>query len=288
MTKAVFDRISRLLEMIKFSHTIFALPFALTGMVLAAGGLPEGRVVFWIVAAMVGARTAAMAFNRIADRHIDAKNPRTADRHIPAGKVRLAEAWALTTGGAVLTVGAAAALNPLCLMLSPVALGAVFAYPYMKRYTWFCHYFLGICLSAAPLGAWIAVTGSWDWKIAPLAIAVVLWVAGFDILYALQDLEFDREEDLHSVPKLLGVKWSLRVAKALHAVVFLLFLLQAPLFGLSTVYLLGLFVVGALLVHEHSLVSPEDLSRLDAAFFTMNGVISVVIFVSVSLAVWVK
>lgn len=288
MVSALYGKISRLLEMIKFSHTIFALPFALTSMVLAADGVPKGAVVFWIVMAMIGARTAAMAFNRIADRHIDAKNPRTADRHIPAGKVKLAEAWALTLGGAALTVVAAAALNPLCLALSPVALGAVFAYPYMKRYTWFCHYFLGICLSAAPLGAWMAVTGRWDWKIVPLAVAVVLWVAGFDILYALQDLEFDSSEDLHSVPKLIGVKWSMRLARSLHAVVFALFLLQAPLFGLSTVYLLGLFVVGALLVHEHSLVSPEDLSKLDAAFFTMNGIISVVVFVSVSLAVWVK
>lgn len=288
MISSFYDKISRLLEMIKFSHTIFALPFALTGMVLAAEGLPDFEVFAWILVAMVGARTAAMAFNRIADRHIDARNPRTAERHIPAGKVGLKDAWLMTAAGAALTIGAAWALNPLCLYLSPVALGAVFAYPYMKRFTSLCHYFLGICLSAAPLGAWMAVTGELDARILVLAVAVVLWVAGFDILYALQDLEFDSSEDLHSIPKSIGVKWSLRLAKGLHAAMFGLLFLLSPLFGLGTVYLLGLFVVATLLVREHSLVSEDDLSKLDAAFFTMNGVISVVVFLSVSIAVWVK
>ena len=288
MPRALAGRRVTLLEMIKFSHTLFALPFALTGMVLASGGLPPGRVVFWILIAMIGARTAGMAWNRIADRHIDAKNPRTADRHLPTGKVAATEAWALTLAGAVLTVIAAYYLNPLCLALSPVALLALFVYPYTKRFTSFCHYFLGICLSAAPLGAWMAVTGRMEWKILPLSLAVVLWVAGFDVLYALGDLEFDHSQNLHSIPRKIGVAWSLRLAAFLHAVMFVLLLMQVLLFGLGPVYLLGLAVVAVLLIHEHSLVSPEDLSRLDAAFFTMNGVISVVVFVSVALAVWVK
>lgn len=288
MTQGAAGRVRNLLEMIKFSHTLFALPFALTGMVLAAGGAPKLPVIGWILVAMAGARTAGMTWNRIADRHIDAKNPRTAERHIPAGRVGLGEAWALLLAGVAATELAAAMLNPLCLALSPIALGALFLYPYAKRFTMLCHVLLGVCLSAAPLGAWVAVTGQWEWRIVPLALAVVLWVAGFDVLYALQDYEFDRAHDLHSIPRRIGVKWSLILARALHASMFLLLFWQVPLFGLGVVYLLGLAIVAALLVYEHLLVSAEDLSRLDAAFFTMNGVISVVVFVFVSLAVWVK
>lgn len=278
MISKLAGRVRDLLEMIKFSHTIFALPFALTAMVLAAKGFPEPRVILWIVVAMAGARTAAMTWNRIADLEIDAKNPRTALRHLPAGRVGFGEAYLLTIAGAALTVVAAWKLNPLCLALSPVALGAVFIYPYTKRFTWFCHYFLGICLAAAPLGAWMAVKGTLDPQILPLAVAVVIWVAGFDILYALQDLEFDRAENLHSIPKVLGTAGSLKLAKVLHSVMFLFLLWLIPLFGLGVWYGAGLAVVAGLLVYEHSLVSPGDLSRLDAAFFTMNGVISLVVF----------
>ncbi len=271
-------RVADLLEMIKFSHTVFALPFALTGMVLAAGGVPSAGTVLWIVVAMVGARTAAMAWNRLADLHIDARNPRTAARHLPAGRVRRAEAWLLVLGGVALLELAAWALNPLCLRLSPLALAVIFLYPYTKRFTWLCHYLLGVALAAAPLGAWIAVTGAWSWRIVPLGIAVLVWVAGFDILYALQDLEFDREEGLHSVPQRWGRGRALRVAARLHLVLVGLLLLQIPLFGLGWWYGLGVLVVAALLLYEHALVTPYDLSRLDAAFFTMNGVISVVVF----------
>lgn len=281
-------RVVDLLEMIKFSHTLFALPFALTGMVLAADGMPKATVLGWILVAMAGARTAGMTWNRIADRHIDAKNPRTADRHIPAGRVAIGEAWLLLIAGVAAMELAAAMLNPLCLYLSPVALAALWLYPYTKRFTRWCHLFLGVCLSAAPLGAWVAVTGSLDWRIVPLALAVVLWVAGFDILYALQDYEFDRAAGLHSIPRVLGIRWSLIFARALHAAMFVFLLWQVALFGLGVVYLLGLMIVAALLIYEHTLVSPQDLSKLDAAFFTMNGVISVVVFVFVSLAVWVK
>lgn len=288
MNSTVAGRVTLLLEMIKFSHTIFALPFALTGMVLAAGGLPPLAVVAWIIAAMVGARTAAMAFNRIADRDIDAKNPRTAMRHIPAGTVKLTEAWLLTAAGVVLTVFAAWKLNPLCLALSPVALAAVLSYPFFKRFTWFCHVFLGICLSAAPLGAWMAVRGTLDLEILPLAGAVVIWVAGFDVLYALGDVDFDRAAGLHSIPKALGISGSLYLARFLHAAMFGLLILNGTLFALGVWYYLGLAVVAGLLFYEHSLVKPSDLSRLDAAFFTMNGIISVVVFLFTSLDVWLK
>ncbi len=278
-------RVADLLEMIKFSHTVFALPFALTGMLLAADGVPSAGTVLWIVLAMVGARTAAMAWNRLADLRIDARNPRTAARHLPAGRVRRGEAWLLVLGGVALLELAAWALNPLCLRLSPLALAVIFLYPYTKRFTWLCHYLLGIALAAAPLGAWIAVTGTWSWRIVPLGVAVLVWVAGFDILYALQDLEFDRAEGLHSVPQRWGRGRALRVAGRLHLVLVALLLLQIPLFGLGWWYGLGVLVVAALLLYEHALVTPYDLSRLDAAFFTMNGVISVVVFVATLLDV---
>ncbi len=278
MTHGAPRRLGELLEMIKFSHTVFALPFALTGMVLAADGVPSLGTLAGIVAAMVGARTAAMAWNRLADADIDARNPRTADRHIPAGRVSRAEAWGLVVGGVALLELAAWWLNPLCLKLSPIALAVIFLYPYTKRFTWLCHFLLGLALAAAPLGAWIAVTGAWSWRILPLGVAVLLWVAGFDILYALQDLEFDRAEGLHSVPQRWGKGRALRVAGRLHAAVVLLLALQVPLFGLGGWYVLGLAVAAGLLLYEHALVTPYDLSRLDAAFFTMNGILSVVVF----------
>jgi 4-hydroxybenzoate polyprenyltransferase len=271
--------------MIKFSHTVFALPFALTGMVLAARGIPGFGTLFWIVAAMVGARTAAMAWNRIADAAIDAANPRTAGRHLPAGTVRPGEAWALALGGALLLVLAAWALNPLCLALSPLALAVLFLYPYAKRFTTLCHYLLGLALAAAPLGAWIAVTGQWSWRIVPLGLAVLLWVAGFDILYALQDEDFDRQAGLHSVPQRWGRGPALKRAARLHAAVVALLALQLPLFGLGLWYGLGVAAVALLLLYEHALLTPRDLSRLDAAFFSMNGVISIVVFVATLLDV---
>jgi 4-hydroxybenzoate polyprenyltransferase len=278
MSETVWRRVHPLLEMIKFSHTLFALPFALTGMVLAARGFPSLDRLLWILAAMVGARTAAMTWNRIADREIDARNPRTAGRHLPTGAVSTSEAWALTAGGVALMEVAAWRLNPLCLQLSPIALLVLFAYPYAKRFTWLCHYLLGLALSAAPLGAWVAVTGEWSWRIVPLGFAVLLWVAGFDILYALQDLEFDRSAGLHSLPQRLGTRRALKLAARLHACVIALLLLQVPLFGLGLWYVAGVGAAAALLFYEHALLAPYDLSRLDAAFFTMNGILSVVVF----------
>ncbi len=280
MERAAPGRVADLLEMIKFSHTVFALPFALTGMVLAAGGLPPVATVWWIVVAMVGARTAAMAWNRIVDAEIDARNPRTADRHLPSGRVGSGEAWALTAGGVAVLLVAAWALNPLCLKLAPVALAVLAVYPYTKRFTVACHYLLGLALAAAPLGAWIAVTGSLSWRIVPLAVAVLVWVAGFDILYALQDVAFDRAHGLHSVPQRLGPGPALKRAARLHVGLVVLLALQAPLFGLGGWYLAGVAAVAVLLLYEHALVTPRDLSRLDAAFFTMNGVIGVVVFLA--------
>jgi len=286
MRDGAWGRFGDLLEMIKFSHTVFALPFALTGMVLAAGGIPKLSTLFWIVAAMVGARTAAMAWNRIADAEIDARNPRTADRHLPTGKVRRSEAWALTLSGVTLMELAAWALNPLCLALSPLALLVLFLYPYAKRYSALCHYLLGLALAAAPLGAWVAVTGEWSWRIVPLGVAVLLWVAGFDVLYALQDETVDREAGLHSVPRHHGRGSALKLAARLHILVVILLVLQVPLFGLGFWYLLGVAAVAGLLLYEHALVTPADLSRLDAAFFSMNGIISVVVFVATLLDLW--
>ncbi len=278
-------KVSDLLEMIKFGHTVFALPFALTGMVLAAGGVPGFWTLAWIVAAMVGARTAAMAWNRIADAAIDARNPRTAERHLPRGSVAPGEAWALVAGGVALLELSAWALNPLCLRLSPLALAVIFLYPYAKRFTALCHYLLGLALAAAPLGAWVAVTGRWSWRIVPLGVAVLVWVAGFDILYALQDEEVDRAQGLHSVPQRWGRGRALKAAARLHSLLVVLLLLQMPLFGLGLWYLLGVGAVAGLLLYEHALVTPSDLSRLDAAFFSMNGVISVVVFAATFLDV---
>lgn len=281
MRNLFWNKFKTLLEMIKFSHTVFALPFALMGAVLAAlanGRPPTVGQIFWICMAMAGARTIAMGLNRIIDARIDARNPRTADRHIPAGMVKPYEAWLLVGGALALLLVSAWMLNPLCLALSPVALGFLVLYSYCKRFTSLAHIVLGICLAAAPLGAWIALRGSIGWPVIGLAVAVLLWVAGFDIFYALQDVDFDRSQGLHSIPARLGVERAIKLVRFFHAgMMALLFsLLLVP--GLAWIYLLGLLVISALLVYEHLLVRADDLSKLDAAFFNMNGYISVTIF----------
>ncbi len=281
MTPPKLGKLTALLEMIKFSHTVFAFPFALMGVVLASlvsGTSPTVSQVFWICVAMVGARTGAMGLNRIIDARIDAANPRTAERHLPAGKVSSSEAWLLVAGAFGLLLLAAAMLNPLCLKLTPVAIGFLVLYSYCKRFTSLAHVVLGVCLAAAPVGAWIALRGDIGWPVIALGLAVLFWVAGFDVFYALQDLEFDREQGLFSIPSRYGVERSFLVARLFHAamVVLLLTLVYTP--GLGVIYLLGVAVVTGLLVYEHRLVRPDDLSRLDAAFFNMNGTISVTIF----------
>ena len=282
MSTAVwFNKVHDLLEMIKFSHTIFAFPFALMGVVfasLASGRAPTAGQVFWVCLAMVGARTAAMSLNRIIDAGIDKDNPRTAGRHIPAGRISQLEAWLFVAAAVALLLLSAWMLNPLCFYLAPVALGFFVLYAYCKRFTSFAHIVLGICLAAAPIGAWIALRGDVGWPVLALGLAVLFWVAGFDIFYSLQDVEYDRSKGLHSIPVLLGVKNAILLGKVFHGLM-VAFLLIIPLgLPLGWIYYLGLAVVSGLIAYEHQLVKPDDLSRLDAAFFNMNGYISVTIF----------
>jgi len=276
----LFRRLRIVLEMIKFEHTLFALPFALTGMILAARGLPAARVLGWILVAMVGARSAAMGFNRLVDREIDAANPRTATRALPAGLVTPAFVTLFVAAALALLLVAAWRLNPLCLRLAPLAILVLLGYSYTKRFTSLAHLTLGLALAGAPLGAWVAVTGS----VAPtpfvLAAAVVTWVAGFDVLYALQDEAFDRARGLFSVPARFGTRGALWISAALHLVT--LALLAALPFvypaGLGAAYWTGVAGCAALLSWQHSLVRPSDLSRLNAAFFTANGVLALWLF----------
>lgn len=277
-----YAKMKTLLEMIKFSHTIFAFPFALMGVVLASlasGRAPGIGQVFWICVAMVGARSAAMGLNRLIDARIDADNPRTAERHIPSGQVSILEAWAFVLGSTLMFLLAAWMLNPLCFKLAPIALGLFVLYAYSKRFTHYAHVVLGLCLAAAPIGAWIALRGDIGWPVIALGFAVLFWVAGFDIFYALQDYDYDVKSGLHSIPSRLGIDKSFALARIFHGLMLLFLLLVLPGSGLGWIYFIGVLVVAGLLLYEHSLVQPNDLSRLDAAFFNMNGYISVTIFV---------
>src|ERR1700683_3754603 len=274
MTKS---RVRTVLEMIKFEHSVFALPFALVGALLAAraaGGLPTWRQILWIIVAMVGARSAAMTINRIADLKYDARNPRTANRALPRGELSVGFAWIFTLIASAVLVIAAWQLNPLALKLSPLALAILFFYSYTKRFTSWSHFVLGFCLGISPAAAWIAIRGSLDWRMLILCAAVTLWVGGFDILYACQDVDFDQSAGLHSVPKRLGLRRAMLISRAMHILVILLLGFLAVSFGLSLLAWAGIFVVATLLAYEHSLVRPDDLSRLNAAFFTVNGYIS--------------
>ncbi|TGU74407.1 4-hydroxybenzoate octaprenyltransferase [Geomonas terrae] len=274
----IYARVRIFLEMIKFSHTIFALPFAFTGAVLAARGVPTLAQAGWIILAMVGARTAAMGLNRVIDAEIDGRNPRTAGRAIPAGLLGRGAVLLFIAISVLLMLFAARMLNPLCLYLSPVALGFILLYSYCKRFTSLAHVVLGICLAGAPLGAWIAIRGSADLPAFLLAFAVLFWVAGFDILYALQDMDFDRESGLHSIPARLGVNGSLWTSRIFH-VVSCLFLIGLYFhLGLGHFFLAGVVATCGMLLYEHYLLRGGDLACLDAAFFNMNGYISVTLF----------
>jgi 4-hydroxybenzoate polyprenyltransferase len=268
-------RVRVFLEMIKFSHTIFALPFAFTGALLAARGLPTLSQAGWIVCAMVGARTAAMGLNRVIDADIDGRNPRTSGRAIPAGLLSRGAVLVFILLSVLLMLFAAAMLNPLCLYLSPLALGFILLYSYCKRFTALAHLVLGVCLAGAPLGAWIAVRGEATLPAYLLGLAVLFWVAGFDILYALQDLDFDRESGLHSIPAKLGVTGSLWTARAFHLAACLFLGALYLVMHLGPFYLAGLAAACAMLLYEHWLLRSGDLGQLDAAFFNMNGYISV-------------
>ena len=274
MTKG---RIRTVLEMIKFEHSVFALPFALVGALLAAragGGLPTWRQILWIVVAMVGARSAAMTMNRIADVEYDRRNPRTAKRALATGELSLGFAWAFTILASAALVIAAWQLNRLALELSPVALAILFFYSYTKRFTSWSHFVLGFCLGISPAAAWIAIRGSLDPRMLILCAAVTLWVGGFDVLYACQDVDFDRAAGLHSIPKKLGIARALVFARVMHVVMVALLAWLAWSFHLAWPAWAGIAVVAALLAYEHSLVKPNDLSKMNAAFFAVNGYIS--------------
>jgi 4-hydroxybenzoate polyprenyltransferase len=281
--RAVVDRAVAYGRMIKFSHSVFALPFALTSMALAAADGVRWTQVGWILVAMVGARSAAMGFNRLADHALDARNPRTAGRELPRGILSRTEVWAFVIVSAAALVLAAGMLNRLCLWLSPVALAIVFVYSYTKRFTSLSHLVLGLALAVAPVGAWLAVRGSFDAVPILLGLAVLFWVAGFDTIYACQDVDFDRQEGLRSLPAWLGVRSALRVARVFHAFAVALLLSLYWIAALHPLYLAGVAGVAALIVYEHSLVRHDDLSRVDMAFFTLNGWISIGYF-AVTLA----
>jgi 4-hydroxybenzoate polyprenyltransferase len=278
-----WKRVRLTLEMIKFEHSVFALPFALTGALLAyrEGGLAAPQVwrkILWIAVAMVAARSAAMAFNRVVDADLDARNPRTRLRHLPAGLLSPAFAWGFVTICSLGFLMSARALNPLCFHLAPVALGIVFGYSFTKRFTTFSHLVLGFALGVAPAAAWIAMRGSLDPRILWLTAAVMFWTAGFDVIYACQDYEFDVEERLFSLPRRLGIARALRVSQGLHVAMVACLAALAYSLRLGWLSVAGIGAVAILLVYEHSLVKPSDLSRVNAAFFTMNGYVSVLFF----------
>jgi 4-hydroxybenzoate polyprenyltransferase len=270
------------LEMIKWEHSVFVLPFALCGAMLAANGVPNAHALVWIIVAMVSARSAAMAFNRVADASIDAANPRTQTRALPAGTLTHGFVAAFVLVSCAVFVFAASQLNRLSLLLSPVALGVVLVYSYTKRFTRWSHLVLGFAMGIAPSAAWIAVRGSLDPRILLLTAAVTFWGAGFDVLYACQDYDFDRRSGLHSIPRYFGIGRSLWIARGFHLAMLLLLVGVIAVFGLGKLAIAGVATVALLLLYEHSLVSADDLSKLNAAFFTMNGVISVMFFLFVA------
>lgn len=284
----IWSKTRTTLEMIKWEHSIFALPFALTAAVLAAHGLPALRTLSWILVAMVAARSAAMAFNRWADAKLDAANPRTSSRAIPAGLLSSRFVFGFTCVASLIFVLAAAQLNRLTLYLSPLVLLVLLGYSYLKRFTRWSHLGLGLALGLAPSAAWIAVRGSLDPRIVVLTAAVSLWVGGFDVLYACQDFEHDRMAGLHSLPQAIGIPAAFWVARVLHLAMLVLLVWFGLLFHFLALGWAGIAVVAALLAYEHSIVSPRDLRRLNAAFFTMNGVIAMVFLVFVAADLWLR
>ncbi len=270
--------------MIQFKLTIFALPFAFTGAILAERGMPRMTVVFWVILAMVGARTCAMGFNRIVDRKFDEGNPRTAARAIPAGSVKLGEAWLMVIAAGVLFFFSCLMLNPLTLQLAPVALGLTLFYSLTKRFTFLCHLVLGAALAFSPLGGWVAVAGNLRDYPYMLSLGVIFWVAGFDTIYACLDAEFDRSTGLYSLPSRMGKRKAFRLAGVFHIIAFLFFLLTGWQAQLNGYYYVGVVLAAGALLYQHTLVKPEDLSRIHASFFSMNGFISITLFFATCLA----
>jgi len=280
----MFKKLTILLEMIKFKHTVFALPFALMGAFLAAGGPPPVRVFLWVIAAMAGARTCAMGFNRIVDARFDLKNPRTAQRAIPAGEVKSWEAWTMVILAAGLFFLACYSLNHLTLLLSPVALALTLFYSLTKRFTWLCHVVLGVALAFSPLGGFVAVKGSLAGFPYVLSLGVLFWVAGFDMVYACLDADFDRRQGLYSMPASFGRQRAFRLAILFHALAFILFLATGLAAGLNYFFYIGLGLAACGLFYQHIIVNPKDLSRIQVSFFQMNGLVSLILFVATWLA----
>ena len=272
-------KIRIILEMIKFEHTIFALPFAVMSMFLASGGIPKLVKISWILVAMVGARSCAMSFNRIVDANIDANNPRTAVRAIPSGHLKTWETWIFTMISASLLILAAFKLNPLAFRLSPLALIITMVYSYTKRFTSFSHFWLGISLAISPIGAWIAIKGRFDILPILLGLAVMFWTAGFDIIYACQDFDFDKQNGLHSIPVKFGIRVSLWFSSGMHIFAVCILIGIGIISELGSTYLTGVGIVVAILIYEHAIVKPDDLSRVNLAFFTLNGMVSLVLMV---------
>ncbi len=285
--QSVFARLRILLDSIKFEHSIFALPFAYIGMVLAARGFPEWWQIVWITVAMVAARTLAMSANRLIDRWSDARNPRTSGRALPSGRLRASEMAAMAIFAAIVFFFAAAQLNQLAFMLSPVAAVIVVGYSYTKRVTWLCHVALGVADGIAPSGGWIAVTGELSWTAVLLAAIVATWIGGFDLIYACQDVEFDRKEGLHSIAARFGAAASLRLAKVAHILTSAGLLALGPIAGLGPPYYVGWAIATGLLAYENLIVKPSDLSRLGVAFFNVNGYIAIVVFVFTMIGLYV-
>ncbi len=280
----MLKKLGIMLEMIKFKYTVFALPFAFMGAFLAARGIPSFTVFAWVTLAMVGARTAAMTFNRIVDYRFDAANPRTRQRAIPAGDVSMIESWLMVIVSSLLFFLACRMLNPLALIIAPFALSLTFIYSLTKRFTWLCHLVLGVALAISPLGGWVAVAGSlsdYPWV---LSLGVLFWVAGFDCIYACLDAEFDRKAGLYSMPASLGRTNAFRLAVFFHLLAFILFTLTGYQQGLGVVYYIGIVVTGGALFYQHLVVNPKDLSRIQASFFSMNGFIALTLFI----ATWIS
>lgn len=279
----VFKKIKQYADLVMFSHTLFSMPFAMVSMLWAANGLPKMRVFFWIIIALIGARTGANALNRLVDKDIDAKNPRTAGRHLPLGLVKSSEVLLIVVFSFALLVLAAYELNPLCLKLSPLALFLFIIYSYTKRFTWACHIILGIACGGAPVGAWIAVTGKIGWPSLVLGAVVTLWVAGFDIIYGTQDYDFDKNNGLFSIPVKFGIKNALLISTFFHVIALLLLLYLYFYMKMGGLYLMGLIIIGYLLYKEHSIVKPDNLKHVTIASYDINQIVSVLFFIFTTL-----
>jgi 4-hydroxybenzoate polyprenyltransferase len=287
---APFERIKVYLELVKFEHTVFALPFAYSGLFLASKSelgtwFPGFTTLFWVTLAMIGARTSAMALNRVLDAAMDARNPRTAMRHVPRGAVKPLEGYALAAVALLVLALAAAQLNPLCLTLMPIAVVFLVLYPYTKRFTWLCHLWLGITDGAAAAGGYIAITGRFDATAWLLWLVVIFWMVGLDVIYATQDFDFDRENGINSIPQRFGIATGLEIAKISHAMMWALLLAVGIVAGSHWVYFIGVVIMGAILIYEHAVVNPKDLTKVNEAFFNANSWLALTMIVSVMLEV---